>query len=238
MEPEDSESPEFAVGLRGYDRDQVDEYVAALRTYLDEAHERALAAEAALAEAREPTGNGEDTDQARIVRALDDTTTDVLPVQSAARVVAGLSDRVAEAVRAVVSSSEHAAQGLLAELAADREAAERARAEAERSRAEAERRLTAARAEAEQLLREAREQQAAMLASTEEHVTALRQQADQQQARRDDVLRQLAAVRTALEAAALPEPGGTATVDLTAVTDAIESGARSDPEQITVLRQG
>jgi len=227
MEPEDSESPEFAVGLRGYDRDQVDEYVAALRTYLDEAHERALAAEAALAEAREPTGNGEDTDQARIVRALDDTTTDVLPVQSAARVVAGLSDRVAEAVRAVVSSSEHAAQGLLAELAADREAAERARAEAERSRAEA-----------EQLLREAREQQAAMLASTEEHVTALRQQADQQQARRDDVLRQLAAVRTALEAAALPEPGGTATVDLTAVTDAIESGARSDPEQITVLRQG
>jgi len=201
---DDEEMPEFAVGLRGYDRGQVDEYVATLRSFLAEAHERALAAEQTLASER-ARGAAEQAERS--------ATTDGIALDPAARAVSGLADRVAEAVRVSLSGAEEAGRELLQQAAAERdaasqerqlgelEAAERGRDTVARARAEAERVVAEAQAEATHLLRTAREEQAVTLSLTEEQVTALRQQADQQQARRDDVLRQIAALRHALDGA-------------------------------------
>jgi len=46
----EDDRPEFAPAVRGYDRQQVDDYVHALRDYVDEAHGRAKQAEQRLAE--------------------------------------------------------------------------------------------------------------------------------------------------------------------------------------------
>ena len=46
----EDDRPEFAPAVRGYDRQQVDDYVRALRDYVDEAHGRAKQAEQRLAE--------------------------------------------------------------------------------------------------------------------------------------------------------------------------------------------
>jgi len=46
----EDDRPEFATAVRGYDRQQVDDYVRALRDYVDEAHGRAKQAEQRLAE--------------------------------------------------------------------------------------------------------------------------------------------------------------------------------------------
>jgi len=47
--------PEFAAAMRGYDRQQVDEYVARLHTFIAEAEERARAAESQLEFGTHPT---------------------------------------------------------------------------------------------------------------------------------------------------------------------------------------
>ena len=47
------EQPQFAQGLRGYDRDQVDEYVATLTSWVAEWRDRAVAAEAELHQLRD-----------------------------------------------------------------------------------------------------------------------------------------------------------------------------------------
>jgi hypothetical protein len=52
MSMRDQEAPEFGHALRGYDRDQVDEYVAWMRDYAIQADDRAARAEAALAQCR------------------------------------------------------------------------------------------------------------------------------------------------------------------------------------------
>src|SRR4051812_49107846 len=52
MSMRDQETPEFSFSLRGYDRVQVDEYVAELLAYVIEVEERAATAESALIECR------------------------------------------------------------------------------------------------------------------------------------------------------------------------------------------
>jgi cell division septum initiation protein DivIVA len=52
MSMRDQEEPEFSSGLRGYDRVQVDEYLAELREYVIQVEDRAVAAESALVECR------------------------------------------------------------------------------------------------------------------------------------------------------------------------------------------
>ena len=52
MSMRDQETPEFSFSLRGYDRVQVDEYVAELLAYVIEVEERAATAESALVECR------------------------------------------------------------------------------------------------------------------------------------------------------------------------------------------
>src|SRR4051812_25195073 len=52
MSMRDQEAPEFSFSLRGYDRVQVDEYVAELLDYAIQAEERAVTAESALGECR------------------------------------------------------------------------------------------------------------------------------------------------------------------------------------------
>jgi cell division septum initiation protein DivIVA len=52
MSIREQEAPEFAHALRGYEREQVDEYVTWLRTQAVEAEEQAARAEAALAQCR------------------------------------------------------------------------------------------------------------------------------------------------------------------------------------------
>jgi len=52
MSMRDQEAPEFSFSLRGYDRVQVDEYVAELLEYVIQVEERAVTAESALGECR------------------------------------------------------------------------------------------------------------------------------------------------------------------------------------------
>jgi|KBSSwiStaDraftv2_1062776.scaffolds.fasta_scaffold646912_2 cell division septum initiation protein DivIVA len=52
MSMRDQEAPEFSSALRGYDRVQVDEYLAELREYVIQVEDRAVAAEMALVECR------------------------------------------------------------------------------------------------------------------------------------------------------------------------------------------
>ncbi len=240
MDRETNDMPEFAVGMRGYDRGQVDEYVGTLRGFLDEAHERALTAEQTLA-----------AERARLAadQAERSATTDTMAVDPAVRAVSGLADRVADAVRASLSGAEDAGRELLQHAAGERdaasqerrrvelEAAERLRAASEQAQREAEEVHTAAQRDAERLLAQAREEQAALLSTTEEHVTSLRQRADQEQARRDDALRQMAALRTALETVAGSVPTGP--LHAVALQQAVAAAdAPADPlgERTTVLR--
>ena len=52
MSIRDEEAPEFSHALRGYDRVQVDEYLAGFREYVIQVEDRAVAAETALVECR------------------------------------------------------------------------------------------------------------------------------------------------------------------------------------------
>jgi len=69
-----AELPKFAPAVRGYGRDQVDEYVAHLLEYLDEAEHRARRAEAALT-AQPPAPTSADVGEhiARVLRSAEDS---------------------------------------------------------------------------------------------------------------------------------------------------------------------
>lgn len=250
---ESQELPAFAIGMRGYDRGQVDDYVDTLRGFLAEAQERVLAAEWALSQERarsaaEAVERAETTDHLVLVEPA------AAPVNPAARALDGLSGRVADAVRASLVAAEEAASSLLEQAAAERDAAAEARRRAddeaaelvhqidEQASEEAALVVAHAREQAGRIVADARAEQASILSTTEEHVTSLRQRADQEQARRDHAIRQMTDLRKALEQVAGSMATGPMTV--AAVREAVEAaeptdvaaGDPADAERTTMLR--
>ncbi len=169
---EQATEPRFATVVRGYDRPQVDDYVARLQAWLDEAEERT-----AQAEAQASTLRGE-LEQARRSARRD---------EAFATTPAALAS-LGEQVEAVLHSSFATAE----ELRARAEAAVRA------STAEAEQQVAtvlshaAARAEelcraAEEVLVEADEQAAERVAAAEAEAARLRAEAQRQH---DEIVQQ------------------------------------------------
>lgn len=135
--PDRPDVPDFAVALRGYDRQQVDDYVSRLTVDLDEAHRRALDAERRLASRPAPTGGG-----------FAELGPHVASVLERAEEEAGEMRRGAELhAEQVRSEAERAAQDL--RTLSDREAAH--------VRAQAEALLEESRSRADELLRRAQQ---------------------------------------------------------------------------------
>lgn len=140
--------PQFATVLRGYDREQVDEYVAALQEFLQEAQERAASAHRVVDGSSADAGAGGE-----------DAVTDILVLTPTARAVQGLPQRLAEAVRDALDAAERAGQAALAEVEHERESlTEQARAARELARQEADALVGQAQGDAERLVREATEE--------------------------------------------------------------------------------
>ncbi len=219
--------PAFATAMRGYDRDQVDEYVTTVLAYADEAQERAVRAESALAQ----------LEAAREVLATGSATTGATVVVGDGPVPHDLPERLGDAVRALLADGRDVAEQLVAQARSDRAAAAAELADGRaRASAEATGTVTAASAEAAAIVQAARDEHARTVALTEEQVVALRQQADQQQARRDDVLRQLAALRALLAGASDEAVSGSSgettaipAAALEAVADALAAPVAAQP---------
>lgn len=157
--------PEFALIMRGYDRQQVDDYVATLRGYVDE-----------LTIRLEGQGHGPGTPNPTVdpVAELGDRVTGILREAQAA--AAGILKDAEQQAEQVLSRARTGSQDVDALTATARQQAEevkaasRAEAEAllERARDHAEQQATAllaeAQAESEQMLAQARDQAAATLA--------------------------------------------------------------------------
>lgn len=167
-------TPQFAVTMRGYDRLQVDDYVATLSGYLTEAQARALDAEDAA------------VSLADRLRALESTATlethgtgGPPPVGEPDPIAREpVADEVATAVRATLTAAEELAGRLRGEAVADRESA---------------RRLV------EQAEGEARARAAEIIEQAQQTVERLSRRAQLERTRRDDVRRQLAGLRALLE---------------------------------------
>jgi cell division septum initiation protein DivIVA len=106
--PDRSDVPDFTVSLRGYDRQQVDEYVHRLTLDLDEAHARALGAEQRLAE-RASRSSGSFADLGPHVagvleRAAHEADQLRAEAQAYAERVRADADRAAEDLRALAGS--------------------------------------------------------------------------------------------------------------------------------------
>lgn len=150
------QQPEFALAMRGYDRDQVDEYVARLAAWLTEWRQRAAGAEAAASSAR-----AEATELRRQVSQLKERS-------STPESIEALGERVAGILKAAFTAAEE----MRAE-AAEETAALRAEASAEVDQLRSE-----ARAEVEELRRQSEELRAGARAQVEAEIRALVQRRD------------------------------------------------------------
>ena len=157
--------PRFAPALRGYDRQQVDDYVARVRRNVDDAYNRAGAAEAEFAR----RGRDDRDESATMTRPVPLNQ----PVPPTSNEVDGLGDSLSKILMAALKEA-----GAL--RAAAREEAQRITEEArlrvhneEGARAEAEQIVAAARAEAEQVLARGRMQ-------AQEQASQLLEQAEKQ----------------------------------------------------------
>lgn len=162
--------PEFAVALRGYERTQVDEYIARLSEWLNEWKERAAAAEA------EVVARGQQLEAAkkRLAR-LDEQAFTSTPAS-----IEALGDRVGVILQTAFDAAESLKAEARGEIDALRREAEAAREAAvrgatnqtedllARARGEAERILNAAQVEAERLVHDARATREAMGGEIEE----------------------------------------------------------------------
>ena len=212
----ESRMPEFAIALRGYDRDQVDEYVARLRDWMAEAQSRVdLAESAAEAERRDATALRDrlaeleskgpqlppsfESVGAKIARML------ALAEESAAE----LRQRAEEDAEARLSQARQAADQLLrnaeARLAEARSAADELLRNAEtRSREEAEARasdlITDARRLAGDIVRHAEERAAATVAEVEARHDRLTAEVAAILGRRQEIVEDLTRLRDAIDA--------------------------------------
>ena len=109
MSMRDQEAPEFGHALRGYDRDQVDEYVAWMREYAIQADDRAARAETALAQCRRELASSPTTAgiSERLAAMLQLATEEAAEIRARARADADVTvaDAFAHAERTVDESN-------------------------------------------------------------------------------------------------------------------------------------
>lgn len=222
--------PEFTIAIRGYDRIQVDEYVARWSRWMQEAKTRTEQAEAVAARIqRENAELRRDISRAKtegspraalgdlgdeIRASLEKTFVECEELRrraqdDAERMIADAKEMALD----IVDRARAGADGLSAAASEDRERAARALEKAnDHATQVVSEQLGAARAEAEQLLASAREEAAAIQAEAAHRRARVlevaerhRRAADDEVARlivqRDHVLAQLAGLRTALEGA-------------------------------------
>jgi cell division septum initiation protein DivIVA len=210
--PADSEdvAPQFVTVMRGYDRIQVDDYVASLSTWLQETTERARLAEAAAG------NDGEECCRLRDrVAELESQLADGPPrsLDQIGERVSGMLGEAGRTAEAIRQAAEMDAERISHEAAAMRSEAQQVLAEAGRERDEARRWAADARklAEAESgelaemLVAEARTTAAATVESAEQEAAAARQRAvddiERLRSARDVVLHDLQRLRNALDEA-------------------------------------
>jgi DivIVA domain-containing protein len=148
--PAEIRSPSFAVGVRGYDRTAVDEYVKRVNRVIAE-----------LEVSRSP--------QAAVRHALDRVGQQTIAVLQEARESA---DRLMGAAREEAEEGRSRAKEEAAKLVVN------ASAEADRTKAESEQLLTSTREKASQILERARLESAQKLKETEAQITAMREEAE------------------------------------------------------------
>lgn len=160
----DEELPEFALAMRGYDRQQVDDYVRTLRQYLEEMSTRTTNAEQAAGEqaraAADSHGAGRD------------------PYSSLGDRVTGILREAENAASQMRQDAERDAAGLLVEA---RRSAATSNDTVVRAQAQADQLLSAARDDAQRLLARfrdhAEQQAAALLSEAETEARQVREQA-------------------------------------------------------------
>lgn len=187
-ERHDAAPPAFAVAVRGYDRAQVDAYVARLARLADDAERRAQEAERRASEGRRWT-TGEGGAEPTYAELGEEA---ALILQQAGETATALVRRAEERVEAMtaeaqrrVATMEHEARVALAE-AEDFRARAASEAEALRRSAQDD-----ARRDAAALIDEARRTAATERATTDERLVALRRQVVQAEQDRDAAVSQL-----------------------------------------------
>ena len=126
MSMRDQEAPEFSFSLRGYDRVQVDEYVAELLAYVIEVEERAATAESALVECRRELaspGSAGISERLAAILALANEEADQIRVRAQAEGAAMTQQAASVAERTVAGAHQQrdAIQGEIDDLTATRE---------------------------------------------------------------------------------------------------------------------
>lgn len=171
-----SPSPDFAVALRGYDRQQVDAHLADLQSQLDAAQERLSAARRENAELARRQSTSAPSLAGALFRRLEQEAGDLR--QQAAQDAERIRAEAVARARAVQTAAEEQALGLVDEARAE---AARLRAETVDLTGEREQALRRARVEAEALLRRsadhAHERAEAVVQAAEEEAAALLEQA-------------------------------------------------------------
>lgn len=122
----DEEAPEFSHSLRGYDRVQVDEYLAGFREYAIQVEDRAMAAESALVECRRELaspGSGGISERLAAILQLANEEADAIRAQVKAEGEAMTQQATSEAERTVREANEQrdAIQAEIDDLTAVRE---------------------------------------------------------------------------------------------------------------------
>ena len=212
----ESSMPEFAIALRGYDRDQVDEYVARLRDWMVEAQSRVdLAESAAEAERRDAAALRDrlaelESKGPQLPPSFESLGAKIASMLALAEESATeLRQRAEEDAEARLSQARRAADQLLrnaeARLAEARQAAEELLRNAEtRSREEAEARasdlITDARRLAGDIVRHAEERAAATVAEAEARHDRLTADIAAILDRRQEIIEDLSRLRDALDA--------------------------------------
>jgi cell division septum initiation protein DivIVA len=126
MSMRDQEAPEFSFSLRGYDRVQVDEYVAELLEYVIQVEERAATAESALVECRRELaspGSAGISERLAAILALANEEADQIRVRAQAEGAATTQQAASVAERTVAGAHRQrdAIQGEIDDLTATRE---------------------------------------------------------------------------------------------------------------------
>ena len=126
MSMRDQEAPEFSFSLRGYDRVQVDDYVAELLGYVIQVEERAATAESALVECRRELaspGSAGISERLAAILALANEEADQIRVRAQAEGVATTQQAAAVAERTVAGAHQQrdAVQREIDDLTATRE---------------------------------------------------------------------------------------------------------------------
>lgn len=173
--------PDFAVTMRGYDRGQVEEYVSALQDFLAEAQRRATAAEAALAAQQRH-------DKDKDAKDNDDKDNDdkAEPTLSAAPAIDASAFDASTLDTSTVDASD------------DQEPVDPFRDLSGRVGDSVARILAEAEQTAGVLIAQAQHAAPRLLADAEGRLRQLTEQADREQARRDELRRQLTDLRDLL----------------------------------------